>query len=148
MIEKIRVRLKGFTLIEIMMAIVIFTVGIIAIMSLFPISVRDTRRARIMTQAAFLCQAKMEEVISLPGTLIPPDYDKTGKFSPDFEDFSFVVRKYPYVYKKDGSSFESYALSEIHVSVFHSINDRKAPLCEYYTIKGSVGEQWPDIPPY
>lgn len=137
----LRKKIRGYTLIEIMMAIIIFTVGIISIMSLFPASVRDTRRARVMTQATFLCQAKTEEILSLPGTTIPAEVAKTGKFTPDFPDFSFVVRKYPYTYQKNGSTYVSFALAEIHVSVFHPINNRKAPLCEYYVIKGCVGEQ-------
>ena len=141
MIGILKTKLKGYTLIEIMMAIIIFTVGIISIMALFPASVRDTRRARVMTQAVFLCQGKMEEILSMPGTKIPDEVVKTGKFIPDFPDFSFVVRKYPYAYMKNGTLYNSYALAEIHVSVFHPINNRKAPLCEFYVIKGCVGEQ-------
>lgn len=141
MMGLLRTKFRGYTLIEIMMAIVIFTVGIISIMALFPASVRDTRRARVMTQAVFLCQGKTEEILSMPGTKIPDEVAKTGKFTPDFPDFSYVVRKYPYTYTRNGSTFNSYALAEIHVSVFHPINDRKAPLCEFYVIKGCVGEQ-------
>ncbi len=136
-----KTKVKGYTLVEIMMAIIIFTIGIISIMSLFPASVKDTRRARVMTQAVFLCQAKTEEILAMPGTKIPDEVAKTGKFTPDFPDFSFVVRKYPYTYKKDGTTYTSLAMCEIDVSVFHPINDRKAPLCEFYVIKGCVGEQ-------
>jgi len=130
----------GYTLVEIMLAIVIFTIGIISLMSLLPVALRSTRRARIMTQAAFLCQAKTEEVLAIPGVIIPEDFDKTGRFTPDFPDFTYVVRKYIYIYEVDGRRVESHSVSEIHVSVFHPINNRKKPLCEYFTLRGRIGE--------
>jgi Tfp pilus assembly protein PilV len=132
---------KAFTLVEIMLAIVIFTIGIIAIMSLFPLSLRDVARARVMTQAAFLCQAKMEEFLAKPGDTIPDYVNTNGKFEPEFPDFTFVVRKYPYSGKEGATSYDSSALWELHVSVFHTINNRTAPLVEHFTLKGCIGEQ-------
>lgn len=137
----IRKKAGGYTLVEIMLAILIFTGAMVTVLTLFPLSLRHVVRARIMTQAAFLCQAKMEEVLSDPGAWIADEYTYTGKFEPEFPDFSYVVRKYPYTYEENGKKIESMALLKIHVSVFHPINNRSAPLVEYTALKGGVGEQ-------
>ena len=94
-----------------------------------------------MTQAAFLAQGKMEEALSIPGTVIPDDYNKTGNFEPPFQEFSFVVRKFPYRYIDAGKEYNSLALSQIHIAIFHPINDRKTPIVELYAVKGGLGEQ-------
>ncbi len=83
----------------------------------------------------------MEEVLSDPGAWIPEEYSYTGTFAPEFPDFTYVVRKYPYTYEENGKKIESIALSKIHVSVFHPINNRSKPLVEYFSLKGGVGEQ-------
>ena len=132
---------RAFTLVEIMLSVVIFTIGIISIMSLFPISLRDVARARVMTQAAFLCQAKTEEYLAKPGDTIPDYVNTNGKFEPEFPDFTFVVRKYPYSANQGASTYDSSALWELHVSVFHTINNRQSPLVEHFTLKGCIGEQ-------
>lgn len=132
---------KGYSLIEVMIALMIFSGAMITILALFPISLRDAYRAKIMTQAAFLCQAKMEEILSVPGTMAPPESDRSGRFEPEFPDFTYVARKYPYVYYVNGRRITSLALSEIHVAVFHPINNRRSPLVEHFTIKSGIGEQ-------
>ncbi|MCE1247968.1 MAG: type II secretion system GspH family protein [Firmicutes bacterium] len=132
---------RAFTLVEIMLSVVIFTIGIIAIMSLFPLSLRDVARARVMTQAAFLCQAKTEEYLGKPGDTVPDYVNSNGTFEPEFPDFTYVVRKYPYSGTQGSTTYDSQALWEIHVSVFHTINNRQSPLVEHFALKGCIGEQ-------
>ena len=55
---------KGFTLIELMVAIFILTAGIVAVLSAFPLGVRIGKSAEMTTVATQLGQAKMEEIIS------------------------------------------------------------------------------------
>ena len=53
---------KGFTLLEVMVAVFILGVGLLAIMHLFPIGLRASKISQDTTVASFLAQAKMEEL--------------------------------------------------------------------------------------
>jgi len=56
------IREKGFTLLEVMVAVFILGVGLLAIMHLFPIGLRASKVSQDTTLASFLAQAKMEEL--------------------------------------------------------------------------------------
>ena len=58
----------GFTLVEAMVALVIFGVGTIALLSLAPRATQFTARGQQVTKAAQLAQAKVEELRALPST--------------------------------------------------------------------------------
>lgn len=53
---------KGFTLLEVMVAVFILGVGLLAIIHLFPIGLRASKVSQDTTLASFLAQAKMEEL--------------------------------------------------------------------------------------
>lgn len=53
---------RGFTLIEVMVALTILSIGIIAIMRLFPQSVRQTRLANERQQTAFLAKTELGQL--------------------------------------------------------------------------------------
>ena len=55
-------RNKGFTLIEIIMAMAIMAVGIIGVVRLLPVGLRASKSSEIMSRAAFLAQEKLEEL--------------------------------------------------------------------------------------
>ena len=57
---------KGISLVEIMIAILIFGIGISAAMRTLPVSNRATTRARNLTLATNLAQQKIEELMNLP----------------------------------------------------------------------------------
>jgi prepilin-type N-terminal cleavage/methylation domain-containing protein len=50
---------RGFTLVEIIVALTILSIGIIAIMRLFPTSIQQTRIAAERQQAAFLAKTEL-----------------------------------------------------------------------------------------
>lgn len=50
---------RGFTLIEVIVALTILSIGIIAIMRLFPRSIQQTRLAAERQQAAFLAKSEL-----------------------------------------------------------------------------------------
>lgn len=52
---------SAFTLIEIIIALVILTVGLVSILALFPVGLDAMSRAANTTKATFLAQADMEE---------------------------------------------------------------------------------------
>lgn len=55
---------KGFTLVETATAIFIFSVGILAVLIIFPLSLKIIRTSDLATKAVGLAQEKIEEVSS------------------------------------------------------------------------------------
>ncbi|MGD8990557.1 MAG: prepilin-type N-terminal cleavage/methylation domain-containing protein [Desulfobacterales bacterium] len=53
---------QGFTLIEVLIAIAIFSVGILAVASLQLVNSKNNTTANIMTQATMLARAQMEQL--------------------------------------------------------------------------------------
>jgi len=56
---------KGFTLVEMMVAVTIFSLALITMLSLFEISIDTTSKAEKGTQAVFFAQEKLEEAKEL-----------------------------------------------------------------------------------
>lgn len=124
-------RHRGYSLIEILIAIVIFTIGIIAIMYLFPFGVKDINRSKELTAATFLGQAKMEEALLI-------DYDPTdlplhneGDFGSDYPGLT---------YSMDCSRFKN-GLSLIHISVKVFKYGKERPLISLDTLKSTGGNR-------
>ena len=57
---------KGFTLIEILVTIAIFAIGVLAVASMQYWSVRNTATGNVMTQAANLARSQMETLKNAP----------------------------------------------------------------------------------
>ncbi len=55
---------RGFTLVEAMIALTIFVIGILAVLQFLPMSTKLAARARLKSQAIFLTQGKMEEYLA------------------------------------------------------------------------------------
>lgn len=58
------ISLKGFTLIEAIIAIFIITVGIVAVLQMFPLSIQQQKLAEMSTVASKLGQEKIEVIIA------------------------------------------------------------------------------------
>lgn len=73
---------SGFSLLELVIAIAVLAVGLIAVLQIFPIGLRASQRAGMLTKAAFLAQNKMEDV-KLAGfdaiSSLPPKIPLIGK---------------------------------------------------------------------
>ncbi len=87
---------KGFSLIEVMIAIVIFAAGVIAVMYLFPLGVKEVSFTKELTAATFLAQAKLEETLLLPATVAP---DVTGDFGPEYPQLTYIITRRRYMNK-------------------------------------------------
>src|SRR3989344_5941949 len=61
--DKLRLK-KGISLLEVTIALAILTIGVIYLMTVFPFGLNAARNSEQSTRAAFLAQAKIEEVIS------------------------------------------------------------------------------------
>ncbi|MCX5692896.1 MAG: prepilin-type N-terminal cleavage/methylation domain-containing protein [Candidatus Omnitrophica bacterium] len=53
---------KGFSLLELIIAIAVLAVGLVGVLQIFPIGLRASQRAGMMTKASFLAQNKIEDV--------------------------------------------------------------------------------------
>ncbi|WP_027358297.1 type IV pilus modification PilV family protein [Desulforegula conservatrix] len=68
-------REKGFSLIEVLVAIGLFSIGSLAVVSLYYSTSASLRSSNEMTEAQFIAQEHMNEALSL-------DYDKMPKIIP------------------------------------------------------------------
>lgn len=57
---------KGFTIIELIIAIFILALGITAVFAIFPLGIQIVRFSKMTTTATYLGEAKIEEIISEP----------------------------------------------------------------------------------
>ena len=80
-------RKKGFSLLELIIAIAVLAIGLVGVLQIFPIGLKASQRAGMMTKAAFLAQNKIEDV-KLAGfdaiTELPPKIPLSGRDG-DFE---------------------------------------------------------------
>ena len=78
---------RGFSLLELIIAIAVLAIGLVGVLQIFPIGLRASQRAGMMTKAAFLAQNKIEDV-KLAGidaiTELPPKIPLSGRDG-DFE---------------------------------------------------------------
>ena len=56
--------LLGFTLVEVLIAVFVLSVGIVAVLQAFPLGTQIQKSSQMATIASQLAQAKMEEIIS------------------------------------------------------------------------------------
>jgi prepilin-type N-terminal cleavage/methylation domain-containing protein len=79
---KRRLRARGLTLIEVMIALLITTVALLGALATVGITVRGANYSRTATEASVLAQSKLEQLVSLPvGTVVgalPPGSTETG----------------------------------------------------------------------
>jgi general secretion pathway protein I len=73
---------KGFTLLEIVIALAIFAIGLVGLLSLFPVGFQSAKKASDLTQATIYAQEKMEE-------LKQSDFDSISDSSGTFSDSRF-----------------------------------------------------------
>ena len=66
---------KGFTLIEIVVALGILTIGIVSVLSLFPVGLDSGRKAKDYTDASLLATYKMADIVyNLDDSVDDPSY--------------------------------------------------------------------------
>ena len=82
---------KGFSLLELIIAIAVLAIGLVGVLQIFPIGLKASQRAGMMTKAAFLAQNKIEDV-KLAGfdaiVELPPKIPLSGRDG----DFEWAVK--------------------------------------------------------
>ena len=75
---------RGFTLIEVLIAISVFAIGFLAVAAMQITANKSTRRAVAVTEATAIASDRMERLMALPytdGQLLPGDYtEKQDKY--------------------------------------------------------------------
>ena len=69
---------KGFTLVEVLIAVAIFCVGLLAVAMMLDTSIQYNSSARLISEATEIAQYQMEKLMSAPYD----DADLDGSFSP------------------------------------------------------------------
>lgn len=82
--------MKGFTLPEVIIAIFVIFVGVLAIWELFPFSLQERKMAEMTTIASLLAKEKMEEIISKPYDVILSE--PITSLAPPFANYSREVK--------------------------------------------------------
>ncbi|MDQ7824539.1 MAG: prepilin-type N-terminal cleavage/methylation domain-containing protein [Candidatus Eremiobacteraeota bacterium] len=118
---------RGFSLTEVLIAMVIFTIGIIAIMYLFPLGMQEISRTKDLTAAIFLGQAKLEEVLLLPAHVAPVEESSFTEYPSLF----FRVTKTAFQNKP--------SLIQISVEVSKMRDGGSVTIMRYDALKGAGG---------
>jgi len=89
-------RQKGFSLLELIIAIGVLAVGLVGILQIFPVGLRASYRSGMVTKATFLAQNRIEEV-KIAGfdaiTELPPKIVLSGTEG-DFDWEIFIDEAY------------------------------------------------------
>ncbi|MCL5773914.1 MAG: prepilin-type N-terminal cleavage/methylation domain-containing protein [Firmicutes bacterium] len=118
-------RKNGFSFIEVMIAILVLAIGCEMLINLFPACFIYLGKSRIITNATFLCQGKLEE-------LLTEDYDSPAPFDGTFPGYS------DYTYHVEKTSFNK-KLKEVKVSVYHCTGESRVCAAEFSTLQGGSG---------
>jgi len=82
---------KGFSLLELIIAIAVLAVGLVGVLQIFPIGLRASQAAGMMTKASFLAQNKIED-LKLAGfdaiAELPPKIPLSGRDG----DFDWAIK--------------------------------------------------------
>ena len=115
---------KGFSLIEVMVATAILAVGMVAVISIFPLALRANKSAEQASLASVYARAKMEEVLVSPyDEILTGTLETRAKVSTDPNDVAYILEREAIVSYIDTDLNESQSdtgLKKITVTVYWS----------------------------
>jgi general secretion pathway protein I len=129
-------QIKGFTFIEVMIALAIVSISLLALLKLHLISIRMAEKAQLTCQAVFLAEQKLAEILALG---YPEERSICGKMEKDTASFTWRTEvtdlHLPQLKEAnisglrkilvDVSCEQSYGPK--HIQVFTYVADRKLP---------------------
>jgi len=113
---------KGFTLIEVLVAVFVLAVGIVAVLQAFPLGTHIQKSSQMTTTAIQLSQGKMEEIISKsyddPLLAVATTTESYGSI-PEFSSYKRVVKINYYNPDNPGQTpAGDLGIKKIEISVF------------------------------
>lgn len=108
---------KGFTLLEVMVAILVLTIGIVAVLQVFPLALNIEKLSQMETQGMLLCQEKIEEIISKAYQDVAVGIEIEDPLSSPFKEFSRET-KISYVDSNLATTTSDLGLKKIEVMVW------------------------------
>ncbi len=78
---------KAFTLIELMVAIFVLSIGILTVLAIFPLGIQVIKSSEMVTIGIQLSQEKIEEIISTPYEAISLGESSEMALSPPFDSY-------------------------------------------------------------
>lgn len=118
---------RGFTLVEVVVAMLVFTVGIVALAQLMAVTMRMQAHGRNQTSAVRLAQDKLDQLMSLNFTTSPAvQITGSDSLSADVEnyfdnDVDGYTRRWLVVAGPDGNA----DLRQITIRVVPDVQDRR-----------------------
>jgi Tfp pilus assembly protein PilV len=73
-------RTGGFTILEVMVGLIIFTLGLLLLTSMMAVSMQGNSRSKDATQSAQMIREKIEQIKSNPATHLSSGSDAIGDF--------------------------------------------------------------------
>lgn len=130
---------RGFTLLEVLLAVMILGLSLTAILFQFQVALRAGSKARDVSQAVLHAKEKLEE---LKSRKIFAESVESGSFD---DGYTWETSITPYVYEvsKDDSAYESlrYETFELTAIVKRQIEEREQQL-EFSTLKTVRKKEW------
>jgi len=109
--------MKGVTIIEILIAVFILVVGILGVLSMFPIGTKFTTFSKMASVATQLAQEKTEEIISQSYDNISSSVEDYGKIS-GFEAYKRISEVNYYDPESSNTTTTDTGIKKITVTVF------------------------------
>ncbi|MBZ9572722.1 hypothetical protein KJA17_00800 [Patescibacteria group bacterium] len=107
----------GFTFLEAVVAILVLTLGIVAVLQVFPLALNIEKLSQMETQGTLLCQEKMEEITSRVYQDVAVGIETEDPLSSPFEKFSREA-KISYVNSNLATTTSDLGLKKIEVTVW------------------------------
>lgn len=112
----------GFSLIEVMVATAILAVGMVAVISIFPLALRANKSAEQASLASAYARAKMEEVlVSAYDEVLVGTVEPRAKVSIDPSDLAYMLERETVVQYIDSNlnvSLSDMGLKQITVAIY------------------------------
>ena len=108
--QSVTKRHSGFTLLEILVALSIISIALIAVFRLYAQTISMNHQLAFNTQAPYLAQQKMNQLMTMPAEEMG---DESGDFGEDFPGYSWAVT----VEDMALESLESQILKQINIQV-------------------------------
>lgn len=101
-------RARGFTLLEVLLAFVIFSISFAVVLQIISGSIRNTMRSKQYTEVALIAQSVMDTV----GLDIP--LEEGGQASGESGEYTWYLEIYPYEPAEEGAAnFESLLIADL-----------------------------------